>query len=162
MCKVCLLVLYKKYLNEENYQKNNAKVKRTGKIILVIGIILFILGIVLIILGFTGFGSTISNGIQSADLNNIDNAQIGKGIFSSFGLFAGGGFISVLGFSAITTGGIILLIAHRREISAYATQQAMPVVKETVSEVTPTVASAAGSIAKEVSKGIKEGMKEDE
>lgn len=152
----------KKYLNEENYQKTNAKVKRTGKILLIVGIILFILGIVLIALGFTGFGSTISDGIQSADLDNIDNNQMAKGIFSSFGLFAGGGFITVLGFSAITTGGIILRVAHGREIAAYTTQQAMPVVKETASEVTPVVASAAGAIAKEVSKGIKEGMKEDE
>lgn len=152
----------KKYLNEENYQKTNAKVKRTGKILLIVGIILFILGIVLIALGFTGFGSTISDGIQSTDLDNIDNNQMAKGIFSSFGLFAGGGFITVLGFSAITTGGIILRVAHGREIAAYTTQQAMPVVKETASEVTPVVASAAGAIAKEVSKGIKEGMKEDE
>lgn len=150
----------KKYLNEENYQKTNVKVKRTGKILLIVGIILLILGIVLVVLGFTGVGSTFSNGIQQADMDNINNDQMAKGIFSNFGLLAGGGFITVLGFSVITTGGLILFFAHRREIAAYTTQQAMPVVKETVSEVTPTVASAAGSIAKEISKGIAEGKEE--
>ena len=57
-------------------------------------------------------------------------------------------------------GGIMLFVGYQREIKAFTTQQAMPVVKETVKDVTPTVASAAGSIAKEVSKGIEEGKSE--
>ena len=150
-----------KYLNEEKYQKTNKKVKRKGKVLLIIGIVTFLLGITLIILGFTGFGSYISDGIQSAELDNINDSQMAKSVFSSFGLFGVGGFMTVLGFSVLSTGGILLVISHRREISAYATQQAMPIVKETVNEYTPTIANAAGAIAKEVSKGIKEG-KEDE
>lgn len=48
----------------------------------------------------------------------------------------------------------IYLTAKGREIAAFATQQGMPVAKETIDEITPTVANAAGTIAKEISKGI--------
>ena len=53
-----------------------------------------------------------------------------------------------------------MFISHRREITAYTTQQVMPVAQEGIEKMTPTVADAAGSIAKSVSKGIQEGKKE--
>ena len=53
-----------------------------------------------------------------------------------------------------------MIVAHRREIAAYTTQQVMPIAQEGIEKITPTISNAAGSIAKSISKGIKEG-KED-
>lgn len=47
------------YLSEERYQKNNAKVKNIGKILLIVGIILLVISSILIVVGFMGFGSTV-------------------------------------------------------------------------------------------------------
>jgi len=144
----------KKYLNEEDYQRYTAKLKKVGKILLIVGLILFVLSIVLIVAGSITFGSTVVT----------ENAGSALG---GMGLFAIGGFLSVFSFAMAGVGGMILFIAHRREITAYTTQQIMPVAKEGIEEMTPTMskvaedmAPAAGKVAKEVAKGIKEGLDE--
>lgn len=146
----------KKYLNEEDYQRYTAKLKKVGKILLIVGLILFVLSIGLIIAGSITFGSTMVT----------ENANSALG---GMGLFAFGGFLSVFSFGMAGVGGMILFIAHRREITAYTTQQVMPVAKEGIEEMTPTMskvaekmAPAAGTVAKEVAKGIKEGLKDEE
>ena len=146
----------KKYLNEEDYQRYTAKLKKVGKILLIVGLILFVLSIGLIIAGSITFGSTVVT----------ENANSALG---GMGLFAIGGFLSVFSFGMAGVGGMILFIAHRREITAYTTQQVMPVAKEGIEEMTPTMskvaekmAPAAGTVAKEVAKGIKEGLKDEE
>ena len=53
-----------------------------------------------------------------------------------------------------------MFIAHRREITAYTTQQVMPVAQEGIEKITPTVANAACSIAQSISKGVQEGKNE--
>ena len=63
----------KGYLNEERYQQNNAKVKRIGKILLIVGIIVFILGLVVLVLGFMNFGNTANNAIETVDSYGYDN-----------------------------------------------------------------------------------------
>ena len=143
------------YLSEEKYQKNNAKVKTIGKVLLIVGILVFVLGIVLTIIGFIGFGKFFDTGNEFDVVKNTANSS-----FGSFGLFALGGFTSVFGFSLLGAGLIVMFISHRREITAYTTQQVMPVAQEGIEKITPTVANAAGSIAKSVSKGIQEGKKE--
>jgi len=80
--------------------------------------------------------------------------------FNSVMLIGLGGFISVAGFALIIAGGGMTYIAHRREITAYTTQQTMPIKKETINDITPTFADAAGTIAKSVSQGFEEGKKE--
>ena len=80
--------------------------------------------------------------------------------FGSMGLFALGGFMGTVGFLLTGAGAIVMFIAHRREITAYTTQQVMPVAQEGIEKTTPTVADAAGSIAKSISKGIQEGKAE--
>ena len=105
-----------KYLSEERYQKNNKKVRSTGKIVLIIGIVILILGIVAIVFGFTGFGNTFVNGIESADVGDIDDTQMFKGIFGSFGFFALGGFMTFIGFTMTIIGLSLIITSHRREI----------------------------------------------
>lgn len=145
----------KKYLNEEDYQRYNAKIKKVGKILLIVGLSLFVVSIGLIIFGAVGFG----NGAITENEKNI---------LGSMGLFAIGSFMSVFTFALASVGGMCLFVAHRREITAYSTQQVMPVVKEGVEEMTPTaskvaeeMAPAAGKVAEEVAKGIKKGLKDE-
>lgn len=170
----------KKLLSEEKYQENNAKVKKIAKILLIIGIIILVIGTLLMIIGFMNAGNNISNefnefgenafnNINSMDedatisgfqdtFNNATNTT--KGIFNGFGLGALGMFLDFIGSSLVLVGGVMMFIAHRREITAYTTQQVMPVAQEGIEKITPTVANAAGSIAQSVSKGIQEGKNE--
>lgn len=150
-----------KYLSEERYQKNNKKVRSTGKIVLIIGIVILILGIVAIIFGFTGFGNTFVNGIESADAVDGDDTQMFKGIFGSFGFVALGGFMSFIGFTMTIIGLSLIITSHRREISAYTTQQSMPIMQEGIEKITPTVADAAGTIAKSINNGINDSNKDN-
>ena len=145
----------KKYLNEEDYQRYTTKLKKVGKVLLIVGLVLFVVSIGLIVAGSITFGST-------AVTENVNSALGGMG------LFAIGSFSSVFSFALASVGGMCLFVAHRREITAYTTQQVMPVAKETIGEMTPTMkkvaedmAPAAGKVAKEVAKGVKEGLSED-
>ncbi len=151
-----------KLLNEEKYQQNNAKVKKVGKILLIIGIITLAIGIALIIIGFMSASNAFDD-FNSMDQNTFNSTKdTTKEIFGSFGMFTLGGFLNFIGFALTVTGGIIMFIAHRREITAYTTQQVMPVAQEGIEKITPTVANAAGSIAQSISKGIQEGKNEGE
>ena len=150
----------KECLNEEQYQKSNIKVKKIGKILLVIGIVILIVGILFMILGGTGIGNTIANTKNTAS-NNIGGMQQTSSIFGNFGLFALGGFMDTIGFGLIVAGGIAISVSHRREITAYAVQQTMPIAKEGIEKITPTIGDAAGTIAQSVTKGIKEGLKNE-
>lgn len=149
----------KKYLNEEEYQKNNAKVKKVGKIVLIVGISMAVIGIILLLIGFIGFGSSAMNN----DINSATYQALG-----GMGLFAIGGLLDTFGFFAAGIGGMLLFISHRREITAYSAQQVMPVAKEGVEEMTPVAAKAAegmapaaGKVAEEVAKGIKKGLNDE-
>ena len=148
----------KKYLNEEEYQKNAAKLKKIGKIVLIIGIVMLVVGIILIITGFISFGTTGASLVNDGD--NIVGAT--KGILGGVGVFAIGTFLCPIGFGTTVAGGAILYIAHQREIQAFTTQQDMPIIKESIEEMTPTTSKAAGTVAKEIAKGIKEGLKDEE
>lgn len=141
----------KKYLTEENYQRSNEKVKKIGKILIIIGAIMLGLGIILLLSGFLGFGSQVTNGIENGGNMNP------SGIFSGIGLFALGGFIAGDGGLLLFIGLIVrFLIGNRREITAYTTQQVMPIAKEGIEEMAPTI----GNAAKEIAKGIKQGINE--
>ena len=139
----------KEFLNEETYQKSNAKVKKGGKIIIIVGTVMLIIGIILCIIGFLGFGNEVASSLQT-DVNP-------KGIFSSFGMLAVGGFLSTSGGFILFVGLMIrFLIGNKREITAYSVQQTMPIAKEGIEKMAPSV----GVAAKEIAKGIKEVIKE--
>lgn len=176
-----------KFLSEEKYQETNKKVNNTSKILLTIGIILLVVGVIITITGFVNFNKTRNNMMNSFNNsasnmfdsfnNSIDNDDgrefvdsmkesatsitvSSNNSFNSVMLIGLGDFISVAGFALIIAGGVMAYIAHRREITAYTTQQTMPIKKETINDITPTVADAAGTIAKSVSQGFEEGKKE--
>lgn len=145
----------KEYLNEQRFQQNNAKVKKTGKILLALGITILIISIILLVSGFLGTGNSAMNSFNSSN-NTLDM----NGVFGNIGLFALGGFMSPIGFLLTFAGGVILFIAHRREITAYTVQQVMPIAQEGIEKMTPTISKAAGEIAKGVKQGLKEADKE--
>ena len=173
-----------KYLSEEKYQETNKKVKKTSKTLLIIGAILLVIGIIMIIAAFVNlknserkamnsFNNNLTNMFDS--YNSGDDKELNDSMketvtsfmtdnaddsFTSVGLYALGGFVSSAGFVLLIVGGVMAYIAHRREITAYTTQQTMPIKKETINDITPTVADAAGTIAKSVSQGFEEGKKE--
>ena len=155
---------------------------------MIIGAILLVIGIIMIIAAFVNFknserkamdsfNNSASNMFDSFNnsINNDDDGEefvnsmkesvtsvtdSSKDSFTSVGLYALGGFVSSAGFVLLIVGGVMAYIAHRREITAYTTQQTMPIKKETINDITPTVADAAGTIAKSVSQGFEEGKKE--
>lgn len=147
------------YLNEEKYQQNNAKVKKVGKILLIVGIVILVLSFILTTVAFLVFGNSAISGVSSFGTGNEINTirHTASGAFGSIGLFALGGFMGTLGFILTGAGAIVMYIAHRRAITAYTTQQVIPVAQEGIEKITPTVANAAGSIAKSISQGIQEG-----
>lgn len=149
-----------KYLNEETYQRNNQKVKKIGKILLIAGVVTLLAGLIMSILGFAQFGNTAVSSFGNNDLNGDSMQNTARGMLGSAGLFAAGGFISVIGFTLVSSGGIAIFISHRREITAYTSQQVMPVAQEGIEKITPTIANSAGTIAQSISKGIEEGKKE--
>ena len=66
-----------------------------------------------------------------------------------------GGFVIIVSLMLF---GVATLLAKRREIVAFTTQQVMPIAKEGAE----TMASTASAFAKEVAKGVKEGLDEKE
>ena len=143
----------KKYLNEEQYQENLKKLKKIGKIVLIVGAGMFILGMVLLIIGFSGFGKS---GMEMVAEPNLNSMQTAKGAFGDMGLFALGGLLGVFGLFIAGIGVMVTMVTYRREIVAFTTQQVMPVAKEGVNEMAPTI----GNVASEITKGIKKGLDE--
>ena len=137
----------KKYLNEENYQKGKEKVKTIGNGIIIVGLALLVVGIILLVLGFINFGGAVNADLDPAPAK----------IFGGFGLVGAGFWLTVDGFVVTLVGLVVrFLIYHKREITAFTTQQVMPVAKEGIEEISPSI----GKAAKEISKGIKEGINE--
>lgn len=149
--------MYNKYLNEEKYQENKNKVKKVSKILLILGIIILLLGIVFLAMGFLGFSNIFDIGQKSAEVGNIDDSQISKGMFESFGLISLGMITTSIGVSLLMGSGIAMFVAHSRDINAFNAQSSIPVAKEVVNEMAPSV----GTVAKEVTKGIKEGLDDE-
>ena len=84
-----------------------------------------------------------------SDMFKLSKNIFGKVIYAPLYIFG----IIIIG-EALFISGIIFFIAHRREITAFTTQQVMPVAKEGIEQMSPTIGKAAGKIAK----GIKEGL----
>ena len=137
----------KEYLSEEEYQKNNKKVKIAGTIIMVIGICLVIAAIATLI------SSSKMDIPHMSDPNWFEDstAQMDREMTGIFMLMFGI-FITVAGFN------VRFIIGNKRSIMAYQTQQAMPIVKEGFEKMSPTLETA----AKEIAKGVKEGMADGE
>ena len=128
--------------------KNKEKsMKKLGKILFFIGIILLILGSIGILVSFFGIG-TLS--IFNGDLTGIY-------LICLAGSFIGG----ILGFCLAVAGGIIMLVAHNKEIKTFVDDKAVPEAKKVVNDVskgvdkvTPKVTKAADEVVKGIEKGI--------
>ena len=147
-----------RYLDEEKYQQSVKKLKKAGKIVLIIGICMLVIGLILLILGFVGFGKA---GFDMASQPDMDPDAAAQGILGGFGLFAAGGILDTTGLFVTGIGAILLITAHRREIAAFAAEQVMPVAKETIEEITPAVSNAVEEIGKGIRNGLNDSEKQD-
>ena len=122
----------KEYLNEEKYQK-------VKKVLITIGCISFIIGVGLFIGSF----------FVKVPAMGQDGWFVAENLQSilRFVAFPFGLMIPVMTFS----------IAFRREMTAFSTQQVMPVAQEGIDKMSPTI----GKAAKEVTKGVIEGLEEE-
>lgn len=122
------------YLNEEQYKKNNQKVKTAGLVLMVIGIIMLIVALFVIKVPDMGEEGWFETKTTSTRLK-------------MFGLF-----LTIIGCV------IRFFIGNQRQINAYMAQQQIPIVQEGMEKMAPSM----GKAAKEITKGIKEGLKDDE
>lgn len=116
------------YLNEENYQKTSKRINLVGNILLTLGMLMLISAITIIILAFTILNKPMLIGVA--------------------------GPLLVFGIAFIGFGGQAKIIGNARSITAYFSQQQIPVAKEAINEMSPSI----GKVAKEVTRGIKEGL----
>ncbi|MBQ3145842.1 MAG: zinc ribbon domain-containing protein [Clostridia bacterium] len=121
------------YLNEEQFKKNNKKVKVAGLIVLSIGIIMLIIGLFVIKVPEMGEDGWFELSSKSRK-------------FKMFGIG-----LTIIGCM------IRFVVGNQRSIMAYKVQEGMPIAKEGIEKMSPSM----GTAAKEISKGIKEGMSED-
>jgi len=163
------------YLSEERYQQTNVKVKKVGKILLIVGAIALAISLLFTVLGFVGIGDVAKDSVDSVgdhfdfedgsfdidgDLFEDNTKDIASGAFGSVGIMIVGSIFGTIGFILLVAGGVIMLVAHKREITAYTVQQTMPLAQEGIEKMAPTVGSAIGTVGKELAKGIKEGINE--
>ena len=147
----------KEYLSEEEYQKNAKKLKKIGLIVLIIGIIVLIGGTVLAIVGF---GNSPMQALGSDYVDTGVVQDVAGAAMRNMVILIIGSLLSMVGLGLSAVGGVLMFVAHGREIKSFATQQAMPIAQEGIEKMTPTVSNAAESISKGVAKGIAEGKKE--
>lgn len=89
------------------------------------------------------------------DFSDFDKRRASHGNvpFYMFGAF--------LIITSLMISGSVYMVAKRRDILAFTTQQVMPVAQEGIEKMTPTIGKSTGTIVKEITKGIKEGLKEE-
>lgn len=114
-----------------NVHLSEEQFQKTNKKVKNTGITLLIVGIILLIVGIVIV-------VQGSE-------------FGAVGI--------ILGFFSCFIGLILrFFIGNQRQITAYFTQQSMPIAKEGIEKMAPS----AGVAAKEIAKGIKEGLKDEE
>lgn len=137
----------KEYLNEEEYQKTNRRIKIAGIVVLLIG-----LGL----LGFGIYSIIMANSVKVPNMGDANwfnmKSEQSHQQFTGIFLCMAGIFVSILGCV------IRFVIPNKRSILAYRVQQVRPVAQEGIEKISPSI----GVAAKEITKGIKEGLKENE
>ncbi len=123
----------KKFLSEENYQQNKAKIKRISKILMCVGVPFIVAGIVLLI-------------VSTVNMGNFDN--------SLFDLAFVGIPLLFIGMVCLMFGIQLAVFAHKRDIASFVATSTVPVVKEVVEDVTPTAGKAIKTVVKSVRDGI--------
>ncbi|MBQ1813037.1 MAG: hypothetical protein II119_03740 [Bacilli bacterium] len=130
-----------KYLNEEQYQKANRKIKIAGTIVIVLGLAL---------LGFGIYTLIMSNKIVEPSMTSSNWFSVSS---SKMKMQSMGMFMVIPSIFVIIVGCMIrFVIPNQRQIMAYKLQQMIPLTKEGVEEMTPTMKK----VASEITKGIKD------
>ena len=130
-----------KYLNEEQYQKANRKIKIAGTIVIVLGLAL---------LGFGIYTLIMSSKIVEPSMNSSNWFSVSS---SKMKMQSMGMFMVIPSIFVIIVGCMIrFVIPNQRQIMAYKLQQMIPLTKEGVEEMTPTMKK----VASEITKGIKD------
>jgi hypothetical protein len=168
----------KEYLNEEKYQKANAKIKIAGNIVLLIGLGLIGFGIYNLVaanskevpkMSDSGWLDTAAEQVQQQFTGTVEAPKMKVPKMGDSGWFDKtveqgqqkftGTSLCMIGVFTLVAGCIIrFVIPNRRSILAYQVQQVRPVAQEGIEKVAPSV----GVAAKEIAKGVKEGLKENE
>lgn len=156
-----------KYLNEENYQRMNSKIKVAGTIVICIALFIIVMGFVLKI----GSMGVEVPAMGSDNWFEMETYKSSMG-FGGIGLIMFGVWLGFVGCM------IRFLIGNRREIMAYSLQTTMPLAQEGIQTMAPTVAEAGATMMKtmapamkdvavemapaysEIAKGIAQGIKE--
>ena len=151
----------KEYLNEEEYQKNAKKLKKIGLIVLIVGIVILVIGTILAIVGFIGFNNSPMQAVGSDFVDKGVIQDVAGTAMKNMFIIMIGSLLSMIGFGLSVVGGVLMFVAHGREIKAFTTQQVMPIAQEGIEKMTPTVSNATESISKSISKGIEDGKRKD-
>ncbi len=137
-----------KVVNEENYKKVKKSLKKTGKILLIIGGLFALAGIILLIVGFCGLSN-----FQTQSLNPTQPPKMPSVI-----PFVIGGILLAVGIAMLIFGVYATFFAHGREIMAFGASTTAPVVGETVDYIANKTAPGLGKVAGSVAEGIAGGI----
>ena len=107
---------------------------------MIISVIALVLSFILLIVGFVGAGNSAMDNFNSFGENNGINVDV-SGVQN-------------------TASGIVMFIAHRREITAYTSQQVMSLAQKWIEKMASTVGNAMRTIVKELAKNMKQGINE--
>ncbi len=108
-----------------------------------------------------GFSARYYDLSNQRDTKQSELAEVEKSKFSAehsmipFLMFGGAAFVFILSCAGAAR---LYIIAFRRNIVAFKTQQTMPIAKEGLEEIAPTI----GKISEEVSKGISKGKSQNQ
>ena len=163
------------YLNEEQFKKNNQKVKTAGLIVMIIGLCLVCAAIFVLISAsqmeasitkkpsvdvsglldvdsqdsaLSWFESSVQSMTTESEARSAQMSRQSTGMF----MLLPGIFITIVGCM------IRFVVGNQRQIMAYQVQQGMHIAQEGMEKM----AHSMGNAAKEIAKGIKEGLKDDE
>lgn len=144
-----------KYLNEEKHQKTKKSIKTIGLVLLIVSAIMILIGIILLIVGISNH---MNIGSQTPT-DPWDTSMPGtSSIFDGMGMIMGGGFLTFIGFSGVSIGIVLMVVAHRREIMAYTATSVLPVADEVINygadNIAPAVGRGLGNAMKGASGGI--------
>ena len=149
-------------VNEQNYQKVKGKIKTIAKVLLIVGLILLVVGIVLIIVGANQTVETVSS--SGSGSGSFSMGGTVRATTKNFGLIGGGAIMVFVGIAMAAYGLVATLIAHQREVAAFAAGSTMPVVKDvaeySADNIAPAVGKGLGSITSGIAGGIASGIKQ--
>lgn len=135
-----------KYVNEETHKKMKKIFNRIGIALIVLGSVMIVGGIALVVIGIKK--------MTSPDF--FESGAFGGGYVP------GGSFLIFFALAFISSGIVIVVRAHTRELASFAVSSVAPVAKDTIGyasqEILPEVGTAIGNVAKSFNKSKTESV----